>query len=292
MGRECEVLVNLLILANHYPVASGRYVAEAARRLGHTVYTDGPAQGGVMWGLHFPTRFHWTPEPAPADAPLDLVIVMDSDPALLNASREYAGRAPVVVFGVDNHVRSYRREWISRYYLGHSAPSLMPWERDMTWLPCAYDPTVFTPSAIPWAERKWDVAMLGVMYPARRAAVEELRAAGLKVIAGTGLIGKACADVYQNSRVSLCLSAAGDVGQRVFETAAAGCVVFSDNCADFQHLRPLGVAVWDGNNLVDSMQSILADAETAQTMAAMSTAWATPETWDARLTRLLELEAL
>lgn len=284
--------MNILILANHYAVASGRYAAEALRRLGHTVYTDGPAQGRAIWGLTLPPWAVWTPQPAPHEAwpSLDRVIVMDSDPAVLDASRAYAGVAPVVVWGVDPHVRDYRRPWIDHYYLAHRAVSIMPWQADMTHLPCAHDPTVFTPSAIPWAERTWDVAMLGVLYPARRAAVAELRAAGLKVIAGTGLIGQSCAEVYQNSRISLCLSAAGDVGQRVFETAACNCVVFTDACPDLAALDAPGLAVWDGCDLAGSVKGILDDPETAQAMAALSTAWAQGATWDNRAATLLEAE--
>jgi hypothetical protein len=62
---------------------------------------------------------------------LDRVIVMDSDPALLNAARHYVGYAPVICYGVDNHVRDYRHAWIKRYYLAHKAVSLMPWADDM-----------------------------------------------------------------------------------------------------------------------------------------------------------------
>lgn len=282
---------NILILANHYAISSGRYAAEAFRRLGHTVYTDGPAMGCNVWGLTLPPWAEWKPEPMPDDVEIDRVIVMDSDPAVLDDSWFYVARWPIDVWGVDNHVRDYRRWWFRRYFLAHKAVSIMPWRDDMTWLPCAQDPTVFTPGK-PWAERRYDVAMLGVMYPARREAVAQLRAAGLSVIAGTGLIGQSCAQVYQDAKISLCLSAAKDVGQRVFETAATGCVVFTDDCPDLAELNAPGLLVWDGHDLVDNVRAALADAETARIMTAMSTAWAQQQSWDARAAALLEAEGV
>lgn len=266
--------MNILIVANHYPVASGRYAADALRRLGHNVTTIGPARGTHVWGLHLPSRYAWEPQRVPAQ--VDMTIVMDSDPALLDAIG-----APAVVWGVDNHVRDYRRPVFGHYFLAHRNVSVTAWGADCTHLACAYDPAWFTPSPIPYNERAYDVAVLGVMYPQRWAAVERLRAAGLRVIAGAGLVYENYRDAHHNSRIALGLSAVGDVGQRVFEAAAMGCVVVSDRCADFEHLQPDGLWVID-DDLVTDIQSILAAPETAQTMIERSMAWAKPHTWDAR----------
>lgn len=271
--------MNILIVANHYPVASGRYATDALRRLGHDVRTVGPARGANVWGLALPDRYIWEPDDIITDWRPDAVIVMDSDPALLNASERYS--VLVVVWGVDNHVRDYTRPWIKHYFLAHRAVSVQQWADNCTHLPCAYDPSWFTPSPIPYEQRAYDVALLGVMYPHRWRTVERLRAAGLKVLAGTGLVYDSYRDAHHNSRIALCLSARGDVGQRVFEAAAMGCVIVSDTCADFDLIHPAGMWVIDDDPVAE-IQAVLVDDNTAQLMIALSQAWATPHTWDAR----------
>lgn len=271
--------MNLAIIANHYPVASGRYIAAALARAGFVVRTTGPARWTSVWGLTLPASCEWTPEPVGANW-ADVVIVADSDPAVLNSSEAFT--APVVVWGVDNHVRDYRRPWIEHYFLAHRRVSAMEWGDDCTHLPCAYDPQYFTPSRVAWTERVYDVALLGVMYPQRWAVVERLRAANLKVIAGTGLVYESYRDVHHDSRIALNLSAAGDVGQRVFEAAAMGCLVVSDPCADFEILQPDGLWLID-HDPVAEIQNILHDPQTAQAMAARGQTWASGHTWDARV---------
>ncbi len=76
------------------------------------------------------------------------------------------------------------------------------------------------------------MACLGVMYPQRKEVVQAMLDAGLKVAWGTGLVYEAYRDVYHNSRISLCISAHGDVAQRVFETGAMGCVPLLDATHD------------------------------------------------------------
>jgi hypothetical protein len=277
--------VNILILANHYPVASGRYVRDALRRLGHTVYTDGPAMGTRVWGLTLPPWTEWTPEPPPVDSWLDLTIVMDSDPAILDLANEEAIAAKTVVWGVDNHVRDYRRQWFNHYYLAHLHPSIMPWLPDMTHVPCGYDPVLFTPSPIPFAERRYDVAILGVMYPDRLHAVDELRGSGLKVIAGCGLVGESYVQAHHDSRVALCLPATNDVAMRVMECAAMGCMVMTPWLPDFQKLRPRGLyLVRAGVPLAEQVRDAMTQAEHIPE----AQAWAANYTWDKLALQVLE----
>lgn len=298
--------MRILIVANHYAVCSARYAADAFTRLGHDVRHIGPAMGRNIWGMTLPERYVWEPDGSVTDHVdwANFVLVMDSDSEILDGSAYASNRGKTVaVFGADNHVRDYRRPWFDHYFLAHRNVSAMPWVgeqkglvgtmtlatatwtglyKDMAHMPCCYDSTVFTPSTIPWAEREYDVAMIGVMYEARWRAVQELRAAGLKVLAGTGLVYENAACAYQNARISLCLSSNGDVGQRVFETAATGCLVLSDDCPDYALLRPDGLAIWDGDDLVGTVRDLLSDAGRASEMIARSQAWAAPHTWDAR----------
>jgi hypothetical protein len=284
--------MNILILANHYPVASGRYVRDALRRLGHTVYTDGPAMGTNVWGLTLPPWAEWTPEPPNGWSHIDLVIVMDSDPAILDRPPLYRwdgtpvwDEVPIIVWGVDNHVRDYRRPHFNHYYLAHLHPSIMPWLPDMTHVPCGYDPVLFTPSPIPFAKRRYDVAILGYMYPDRLRAVDELRGHGLKVIAGCGLVGESYVQAHHDSRVALCLPATNDVAMRVMECAAMGNMVMSPWLPDFQKLRPRGLyLVRAGVPLADQVRDAMTQAEHIPE----AQAWAANYTWDKLAMQVLE----
>ncbi len=285
--------MRILIVANHYAVASGRYASDAFRRLGHEVYSTGQAMGRDIWGMRLPEGSEWIPDCFPGlkflPPNLDLIVVMDSDPAILDAAKELVNVAPIVVWGVDNHCRDYRRPYIQHYFLAHRNVSVMDWRNDMTHLPCAYDPVLHTPSPIPYRERQYDVALLGVLYPSRWAAVQELRAAGLSVIAGAGLIGEAYRDVYHNARISLCLSACGDVAQRVFETAAMSCLVVSDPCPDYDILKPEGICILDRErSLVEQIKDSLAGDEMAQTRIEWAQEWVKNETWDARAQQIVQ----
>jgi hypothetical protein len=218
---------------------------DAFRRLGHDVHTVGDAQGTLVWGMTVADKYIWKPdgeiEFTDPEWP-DLVIVMDSDPHILNQVEVWAGfnanrlHAPIVCYGVDNHVREYDRPYFGHYFLAHyhgSCYPVDPTRKDHTWLPCAYDAGVFTPSPIAWADREYDVCMIGVMYPRRVEVIQALRDAGFKVRAETGLLYDEYRAAYHNSRISLCVSAAGDVAQRIFETGAMGCAILTDPLLDF-----------------------------------------------------------
>lgn len=275
--------MNILIYANHYAVASGRYCMDALLRLGHNVYSTGTEHGGYLWGLKLPDGHEWRCTLPPDDTSIDVVLVMDSDPQVLDRSAELGTMlgAPVVVYGVDNHVRKYRRPHIRHYFLAHQGVSLEPFTEDVTWLPCAYDPVVMTPGNIPLSEREYDVVLMGVLYDHRRALVQALRGAGLSVLAGTGLIYGAYRDAHHRARISLCLSARGDVGQRIFESAAMGNVIVSDTCADFEALGIPGVWQLEADP-VEEVKAILADHVTMEVQRGAAQAWVKPHTWDAR----------
>lgn len=293
--------MNILVVANHFAVASGRYILEALSSLGHAVRSVGPAQGAAIWGGLVASDQVWVPSEiritsqgiaiGPDEWRPDAVIVADSDPQLLDwcqLLRRYGGPAlPIVVWGVDNHVRSYRREWFDHYFLAHHQVSQMSWKDagDMTWLPCAYDPVMCQPSTIAWQDRAFDVAMIGVLYPQRQAAVEALNQAGFKVIAGTGPIYERYAAIYQQTRLSLCFSAAGDAAIRLWETGAIGCGLISDRLGDSEALGIQGIAYFDSP---DSLVATVRDALALPSMGVYAQTWATPQTWASRAKVVLD----
>ena len=241
--------MKILIAAVHWPVASGRYMRDAFRRLGVDVRTAGPlvGDGTEIWGIRVHPKHIWYPDyevqPGgllyiPPSWKPDLVLQMDTH-------MEYIGgwypRAVNAIYSVDNHVRDLTTlgtdfDW---YFMAHHDGPVMPVDENNpkhVWLPCAYDPLMCTPSPIPMAQRTYDVAMVGVNYAARDEIVKALRAAGLSVFAGMGLLYDDYAAIYHDARISLCVSAAGDVAMRIFETAAMGCAILSGPCTDFSRL--------------------------------------------------------
>lgn len=282
-------------------------MTDAFKRLGHDVRHIGRPMGRAIWGLELPERYEWTPDIGfvitghvdddkrrleqndVAYFEPDLIIIMDSDAQILNEQIRAPHTVPMIVFGVDNHVREYRRPWFDHYFLAHYDGHVQPVRRfDESWLPCAYDPVAFTPSEIPYAEREYDVCMLGVMYNHRRALVNALTAAGIKVFWGTGLVYEEYAAAYHNSRISLCASFNGDVAQRVFETAALGCMVVSDDCDDYQRLKPRGLHITESRFLVDRVRMLLNDPAHAQACIQESLEWVAGHTWDNRARRIVE----
>ena len=296
--------MNILIVCNHFAVCSGRYAADAFSRLGHNVCHKGQEMGRNIWGMQVPAEYVWneTPESECNFVP-DLVIVMDSAAEILDAyayKLSQFERCPIVVWGVDNHVRDYRRPYFDHYFLAHRSVSVMEWEdeheteehdvswttrEDMTWLPCAYDPVAFQPSPIAWADREYDVCMVGVMYPKRWELVNAMRAAGLKVFAGTGLVYEAYKQAHWNSRVALVSSFNGDLPIRLFEGAGMGCAVVSDVIGDLALLNPTRQVTpihtyRDADDAVHVAKLVLGSFNDKQ--AQVTADWATAHTWDAR----------
>lgn len=280
--------MNILLIANHYAVASGRYCYDALKRLGHDVHTVGAEMGTHIWGIEVDAQYVWQPDPPPDDWSADLVLVMDSAVEVGAKS----GGAPVVVYGVDNHVSDYGLvSGASHYFLAHGHGARIG-DANVTWLPCGYDPVWFTPGQ-PYAERPREAALLGVIYPQRAELLYALLQGvpGVQVVYGTGLYDQ-YRECYQGARLSLVRSAHHDVAQRVWETAAMGCLVVMDDCPD---CAPLGLV--DGVNCliyrttgeaVEKVRWAQAHLDEAAAVAAAGQAWAAPGTWDARCQVIIE----
>ena len=70
--------MNVLILANHFAVASGRYVYDALKRMGYDARSVGPEMGAQIWGIEVDPQYIWPPDPPPDGWQPDLILVMDS----------------------------------------------------------------------------------------------------------------------------------------------------------------------------------------------------------------------
>jgi len=281
-------MTRILIVAIHYPVASGRYCADALRRMGHEVRTIGPETGAEIWGGTVDEKYIWRADVPADDWIPDLILVMDAHIAL---PEDWKFDCPVVVYGVDNHVRDYAHIQADHLFLAHSQGYRMG-EPNVEWLPCAYDPVAFTPGP-PYAERSFDAAIIGVLYNRRAELLGELvKIPNVRIAYGTGDVYDQYAARYHDAKVSLVRSAAGDVAQRVWETAAMGCLILMDDCPD---CAALGLR--DSENCliyhsvaeaVDQLKWAMAHPDIAEEIALGGYQWAAPGTWEARCQVILD----
>jgi hypothetical protein len=283
--------VKILVACIHYPVASGRYISDAFERLGHDVRHIGDCARNQIWGIQVDKKYNWYPHgnlnKSWSDWKPDVVIVAES---AFQYHHPYYTDVPHLVWGLDNHVRDYRQAGIDRYFLAHRNVSVMEWGEDCTWLPCGYDPVWFKPSPINWHERPYDIAMIGVMYPERVAIIEAMQKAGLNVYATTGLLYEEYRNVYWQSKIALCSSAAGDLAQRIFECGAMGCTVLTDRLYDLDNPytnERLGLKGWASYNGVE--QAVAQAVELTRDNPDLGAFGAfqmmqtcQPHTWDAR----------
>lgn len=282
-------MTRILVVAIHYPVASGRYCTDALRRMGHEVRTIGPETGAEIWGTTVDEKYVWRADTPADDWTPDLILVMDAHIAL---PEDWKFDCPVVVYGVDNHVRDYAHIQADHLFLAHSKGYRMG-EPNVTWLPCGYDPHWFGPGEILYAERSFDAAIIGVLYNRRAELLGELvKIPHVRIAYGTGEVYDQYAARYHDAKVSLVRSAAGDVAQRVWETAAMFCLVLMDDCPD---CAALGLR--DSENCliyhsvaeaVDQLRWAMAHPDIAEEIALAGQKWAAPGTWDARCQVILD----
>lgn len=277
--------MNILIACIHYPVASGRYIQRAFQRLGHDVRTVGPSTGADIWGMRVRERWVWTPDfdsaSAARDWNPDLTITADSGWCFPHSVARH------VVWGVDNHVHNYWPERkFNALFLAHSQGARMG-EPNVHWLPCCYDPAAHTDTG---GERDYDVGMVGVMYPERQALIDALRAAGLRVLAGTGLLWEDYNAAMNRCKLALVNPVANDLPLRFFENMAQGCCVLAPRLPDAERLGfKAGVNFWPyatAAELVKESQWLLKNGHW-QTVATSGQVAVQGHTWDARAQTLL-----
>jgi len=265
-------------------------MTEAFKRIGVDVrHIGGPSHWPYIDERHYwqPDAYYengqwpdWTP---------DLVLYMDT------AHKPWVSGYPNVphaVYCTCNAVCNMTMPTMQHYFVAaHYGPEWPVTGDDMTWLPNAYDPTLHTPSAIPYEEREYDVCMVGTIGPHRRALITALEDAGLKVFADVQLYYEDYVAAYHNSRIGLVSNEQQSGMMRCFETAAMGCVVLSNPVLDYRLLRPQGFVIFPQDKsleVVKYAEYILSDPERAKGWIADAMQWVRPHTWDARAQTVVE----
>lgn len=275
--------MRILIACLHYPIASGRYVARAFRRLGHDVRTVGRSLGNQIWGMTVKDEWVWNPTDIEDDWEPDLHIIVDSSPNIPVGKFN----CPRIIWGVDNHMRDYRVFGeVDALFLAHSFGARMG-ESNVHHLPCAYDPEAHTDIGI---ERNFEAGMCAVPYENRVELVRTMRAAGINVIAMTGLLWEDYNKFYNQCKIAVVRSVCGDLAQRFFENMAQGCCVLADRTIDAEKLGFVaGVDYWPYDTPEEAAREAkhLLESGKWQEIAENGKRKVRGHTWDARAIQLL-----
>ena len=276
--------MNILITCIHYPIASGRYMARAFRRLGHDVRTAGATTEREIWGLSVDEKWIWRPDFSEEFEP-DLIVHADS---AYPGYRPETLRGPLVLWGMDNHVRDYAGADYDAMFFAHSWGARMT-EPNAYWLPPGYDPEAHTDLG---GERDIDVLMIGSPYRERVEILNAMAASGLKVAGGLGPLFDEYNALYNRARIALVQSGHGDLTTRFFENMAQGCCVLADTAPDIDRLGFIaGTDFWpyaSAQEAVEAAHALLED-DRWRALAAAGKEKVAPHTWDARTERLLQV---
>lgn len=277
--------MKIIVSCIHFPVASGRYIERALKRLGHDVKTYGPTTGRHIWEMEIEEKYAWVSDTIEPDWKPDLIIHADSYAGLLPPV--YEG-VPVALWGVDNHVRDYSFYKWDQMFLAHSWGARMT-DQNAHWLPPCYDPVAHTDQH---GKRYMDAVMIGAAYPPRQEIVDKIKALGLYIVAGTGALWDEYNALYNGAKIAIVRSSGGDLAQRVFENMAQGCCVLCDYLPD---LMRLGFAPYQDFWLYSSTDEAahaarwLIESGDWARIAQNGQIKAQPHTWDNRAKQLLEI---
>jgi len=280
----------------HYPVSAGRFLADAAKRLGHDVRTVGePAERFNGWNktpvaveyVHVPDgpaqhRFpDWTP---------DLVVDVDEYARPPERQRAYAS-VPHVAYNPSNNVCDISGPFDMTFVAAHDGPALKADGKRVRWAGCAYDPTLHRGGKIPWEDREHDVCFIGSAWQNRQLVLRSLRAAGISVYQDMGPIYTEYVAAYHNSRIGLVN--AGDYplcNMRLYETPAMGALPLVARSSYDPRLRADDALLFfdDLDSVVETVASILACPAAGKRLLARAVAWVQPHTWDALMKYMIE----
>lgn len=267
--------------------------------MGHEVITVGPAVGAWLpWAEHRNLEpYEWKPDVgcsyqrhmqltyeyaeaiARAGFKPDLIIQMDAQFML-----EGKPDCPNVLWAIDNHVAKYGAyDTFDRVYIAHS----WGYMRDLPqarFLPCAHDPQHH--HRLDGVPRAFDVGLVGVGYEERQALVYRLLDEGVTVKAATGLVYGEYNTLYNQCKIALVRSTAGDLAMRVFENMAQGCLVVADRCRDFEKVGLVEGVHYLGYDTPDEcsaqVRHALAHWQDMERIVAAAGEWVKPQTWEER----------
>lgn len=301
MGTDSKLKIAFTYLA--YPVAMSRYMLDALQRRDDVeILSCGPfSNTWIPWksGIFLPTTYIKKPDfPLPSGSPINYAWLAKQLPWVPDLWLEgNAGLASqdvpkgfYAVVGTDPHVIDYTRlRNQANIFFCMQKPYMKPGD---VWLPYAYDPWWHSPTGIPWAEREYDVSLIGLMYQQRAEVMTKLTAAGRKVFFDTGPAYGDARKIYHNTRVGFNWSSRLDTTARVFELMALGIPAVLNRVPDLMEMFVDGrdfVGFDSEQGALGAIDQLLADPEYAAAIARGGLKTVEPHTWDARMDYLLKV---
>lgn len=284
--------MNILTVCIHYPVASGRYIKEAFKALGHDSRSMGPMTGTAIWGIDVDERYIWKPDylidgqssANMVDWKPDLIVTAESAFAL-----KFPDGIPHVCYACDNHVRDYNffDLQFDAIFACHSWGARMG-EAKTFWTPPSYEPRYCRNLGY---KRDISVGMVAVPYDGRTELIDKMRGAGMDVLFIWGPVYEEYERLYNRIKIALIKSAHGDISHRVFEVMAMGCCVLMDEARDMPKLGFIeGEHYIQYNDAIDAAAKAkdLLESGRWQAIAKAGQAAAVNETWQNRARFVLD----
>ena len=165
-------------------------------------------------------------------------------------------------------------------------------EKDEIFLPYGYDSTVHFPEN---REKKYDVCLVGLLYPQRLNLINKLRNDGLSVFYDIGLIFSEYRQVYNESRIALSWSTLDDTPARFYEGLAMKLPLVANATPDALQLFTAGVDFLGFNTMEGAEHLILSLMKSDLMREELSTSGyeaVKSHTYDARIQTILETVGL
>ena len=289
-----------------YPVAMPRYMLEALlRRTDVEVWVAGPYTGRrIPWmgGMFLPEEYIREPD-LPLTYSMPPEFIFPSAEAHLpwtpdlwiegNAGMQTVGKpssCPYVVIATDPHVINYdaAREKAD-YFYSMQKPYMKAGDR---WLPYGYDPIWHRKTTKPFSAREYDIALVGLPYPDRKALMHQLRAKGYSCYLENGPAYEDAWEIYNNSKVGLNLSSLQDTCARVFEIMAMRCVALLNRVPDQGELFREGEEFFGFGTIPEAIQQFERIMKTPvhemDVVLDKARAAVIPHSWDTRMEQVLK----
>lgn len=230
--------IRIALTSIFYPVFMGRYLWEALLENPQIeVWSAGPFTGRwIPWnnGMDLPSEYVLKPNHPTAitNPPMVSYPMLERlkpwEPDLwieVNAGLTALGKptsAPLAMVLTDPHVLTdFYRDQKARadFVFTMQSPYKQPGE---ILLPYAYSRRWHTQTLIPFEQRKYDAALLGLQYGNRNALMGALAAKGLKLAYQLGPAYDDAKRIYHDTRIGLNWSSLQDTTARCFELMAFG----------------------------------------------------------------------
>jgi hypothetical protein len=284
--------MKILIVCQHWPLCTGRYLTRAFTQLGIDVRHIGEAKHGLTGTSDIPQpRYDWPPQgdwnTSWADWTPDFIIYAETlheywrhsvYSTVPHVQINTAGAMVAPMRGIQHTFTAVPRGGI--------------WEKTthVTWMPTARNQD-FVPSPIPWLKRTYDVTLIGRLDSERNAILDQIEAAGLKVFRGVSLYYDEYQAIYHDSRMGLVQTPNETIPCRTFEMGALGVLALTPWYPEYTELGVTGVIVYgarDPGSEIDAAKFALKHPTWAVQQIQKAVEWSKQHTWIERAKIILE----